>query len=146
MTWASFIIPAILIVLIKVAVSDRPPAAPPGPFDRELRAFGNPSFVEAMSSTVGILFAWCGTPGLWVSQWWGYDWEVFFSWQGLFFLFSFNKFTHHLGDAQPGTVHPSNVGCSNVLRGLLFGCRCCDVALRRCLRYFPGFGFCWSLV
>jgi hypothetical protein len=54
---------AVFIVVIACGVSDRPPAAPPGPFDKKLRAFNNPSFTDAMVAVVNILFAYCGTPG-----------------------------------------------------------------------------------
>jgi hypothetical protein len=57
------ILPAIFIVVIAVGVSDRPPAAPPGPFDKKLKAFNNPNFAQAMGAVVNVIFAYCGTPG-----------------------------------------------------------------------------------
>lgn len=63
--WAGLaaIVPSILIVVIACGVSDRPPAAPAGPFDKQLKAFNNPSFVDGMVAVVNVLFAYCGTPG-----------------------------------------------------------------------------------
>lgn len=57
------ILTAIMIVLIAVGVVDRPAAAPPGDFDLQLRAFGNPTFADGMVAVVNILFAWAGSPG-----------------------------------------------------------------------------------
>jgi hypothetical protein len=48
------ILAAVLIVTISVGVSDRPPTAPPGPFDKQLRAFNNPTFAEAFLAVVNI--------------------------------------------------------------------------------------------
>lgn len=51
------LLPAIFIVVIAAGVQNRPGGAPQtGPFDKELRAFTNPSFAEAMSSVVVVVF------------------------------------------------------------------------------------------
>jgi len=54
--WAGIcaIVPSILIVVIACGVSDRPPAAPPGPFDKQLKAFNNPSFTDGMVAVVNV--------------------------------------------------------------------------------------------
>lgn len=57
------IIPAILLVTIACGISDRPPAAPAGIFDKKLRAFGSPSFSQAMVAVVNVLYAYSGSPG-----------------------------------------------------------------------------------
>ncbi|KAL7411377.1 transmembrane amino acid transporter protein-domain-containing protein [Mrakia frigida] len=57
------ILPAIFIVTIACGISDRPPQAPAGPFDKELKAFNNPNFGDAMVAVVNILFAYGGSPG-----------------------------------------------------------------------------------
>lgn len=81
------IVCAIMIVVIAVGISDRPPAAPAGPFDKQLRAFNSPKFSDAMVAVVNVyvdpdikiwrasvpadrrsspghsLFAYSGTPG-----------------------------------------------------------------------------------
>lgn len=63
-----------LTVTVAVAVTDRPAAAPvDGPFDIDLVIFGKPSFASAMGAIGQLLFAWAGTPAmyvLWV-RWWG---------------------------------------------------------------------------
>ena len=50
------ILPAIFLVTIACGVSDRPPQAPAGVFDKELRAFNSPTFGNAMVAVVNILF------------------------------------------------------------------------------------------
>lgn len=52
------ILPAIFIVTIACGISDRPPNAPAGAYDKELKAFGNPTFAQAMVSVVNILFSY----------------------------------------------------------------------------------------
>ncbi|CDZ96483.1 Amino acid transporters [Phaffia rhodozyma] len=66
MSWVgiSCIIPAILLVTIACGISDRPANAPSiGIFDKELKAFATPSFVEAMVALSNVLFAFGGLPG-----------------------------------------------------------------------------------
>lgn len=59
------IVPAILLVTIACAVASRPPQGPayPAPFDKELKAFNNPTFAQAMVAVVNVLFAYGGSPG-----------------------------------------------------------------------------------
>ncbi|GAA5902778.1 hypothetical protein JCM8208_007062 [Rhodotorula glutinis] len=57
------IVSAVMIVVISVAVGDRPALAPQdGPFTPEIKAFGNPSFAQAMNAVANLLLAFAGTP------------------------------------------------------------------------------------
>lgn len=62
---ATAVISSVLLVTISAGVSDRPPAGPPAPlpFDKKLRAFGDPTFAEGMVAVVNVLFAYGGSPG-----------------------------------------------------------------------------------
>nr|AOR51671.1 neutral amino acid transporter [Phaffia rhodozyma] len=68
-SWLSWIgmaaiLPAIFLVTIACAVADRPANAPAtGPFDKGLKAFGNPSFVDGIICVVNIVFSYGGSPG-----------------------------------------------------------------------------------
>ena len=57
-----------LIVTIAVAVSDRPAAMPEGVNDIDIILFGRPSFAAAMGAVGQLLFAWAGTPAMYVSH------------------------------------------------------------------------------
>jgi magnesium-transporting ATPase (P-type) len=48
------IVTAIMIVVIAVGIADRPPAAPEGPYDKQLKAFNNPKFSDAMVAVVNV--------------------------------------------------------------------------------------------
>lgn len=52
----------VLIVTIAVAVQDRPDSAPKGPWKSDWKAFGSPSFTEAMTAISTFIFAYIGTP------------------------------------------------------------------------------------
>ncbi|CED84839.1 Amino acid transporters [Phaffia rhodozyma] len=57
------LLPAIFIATISIGVSDRPPNAPAGPYDKRLRAFGDCTLVEGLGAIVNILFAYAGSAG-----------------------------------------------------------------------------------
>lgn len=57
------IMAAILTLTIAVGVQDRPDKAPKeGPWDKDLKVFGNPTFAQAMSAINGIVFSYGATP------------------------------------------------------------------------------------
>ncbi|UPK96000.1 hypothetical protein LCI18_006935 [Fusarium solani-melongenae] len=64
LAWAGLfaILTSILIVTIAVAVQDRPDSAPKGPWKSDWKAFGSPSFTEAMTAISTFIFAYIGTP------------------------------------------------------------------------------------
>ncbi|KAF4548475.1 Transmembrane amino acid transporter-like protein 10 [Elsinoe fawcettii] len=57
------ILTAIFTLTISVGIQDRPAAAPQtGPWESDFKAFGNPSFTEAISAVSSLVFAYAGTP------------------------------------------------------------------------------------
>lgn len=54
---------SVITVSAAVGVQDRPSLAPPtGPWDKQLKMFGSPTFAEAASALGTIVFAFAGTP------------------------------------------------------------------------------------
>lgn len=57
------IVTAVMMVVIAVAVGDRPALAPQvGPANIEVKAFGDPTFAQAMNAVANLLLAFAGTP------------------------------------------------------------------------------------
>ncbi|SCZ96026.1 BZ3500_MvSof-1268-A1-R1_Chr8-1g09954 [Microbotryum saponariae] len=57
------VLSALFTLAVAVGVEDRPAAAPPtGPWSKNLRLFGNPSFADASSSIGTLVFAFSGAP------------------------------------------------------------------------------------
>lgn len=52
----------VFTLTVAVGVQDKPAAAPPGPFQSNWKAVGDPSFESAISACSSIVFAWAGTP------------------------------------------------------------------------------------
>ncbi|KAG8624754.1 hypothetical protein KVT40_007821 [Elsinoe batatas] len=67
-TWLAWvglfgILAAIFTLTVSVGIQDRPAAAPQdGPWESDFKAFGNPSFTEAISAVSALVFAYAGTP------------------------------------------------------------------------------------
>lgn len=53
----------VLIATIAVGIQDRPPTAPPGPWQSDYKIVGQPSFVKGISAVASLVFAYSGTPG-----------------------------------------------------------------------------------
>ncbi|KAI4715894.1 hypothetical protein E4T48_07908 [Aureobasidium sp. EXF-10727] len=65
LTWigCGSIIISILVLTISVGVQKRPASAPQqGPWQSDWKLIGNPTFMEAISSIGGLVFAYAGTP------------------------------------------------------------------------------------
>ncbi|KAL7418998.1 hypothetical protein Q5752_006682 [Cryptotrichosporon argae] len=63
--WIGFasVMGAILTITIAVGVQDRPVAAPAtGPWDKDIHAFIDTTFLSAMSAVATVVFSYCGTP------------------------------------------------------------------------------------
>ncbi|GAA5854748.1 hypothetical protein JCM8547_004056 [Rhodosporidiobolus lusitaniae] len=59
-----FILSALLVLMISVASGDRPSLAPKeGPLDLDVKAFGSPTFAEAMSAVSTMFFAFTANVG-----------------------------------------------------------------------------------
>ncbi|BGP38298.1 hypothetical protein JCM10450v2_002244 [Rhodotorula kratochvilovae] len=57
------IVTSVMLVMISVAVGDRPALAPQeGPIHLEIKAFGNPTFAQAMNAVANLLLSYAGTP------------------------------------------------------------------------------------
>ena len=57
------ILSAVITLTISVGVQDRPDLAPDtGPWDKDLRVFGSPTFLEAMGGVSTIVFSFAGAP------------------------------------------------------------------------------------
>ncbi|KAF6760207.1 transmembrane amino acid transporter protein-domain-containing protein [Ephemerocybe angulata] len=64
--WAGLvsIVSSIIILTVAVGVQDRPPFPAPqeGPWDKDMKIFGSPTFAEAMSAINAIVFSYGSTP------------------------------------------------------------------------------------
>ncbi|GAA5854743.1 hypothetical protein JCM8547_004054 [Rhodosporidiobolus lusitaniae] len=59
-----FIIASLLLLVISVGAGDRPSLAPQtGPYDLDVRTFGNPTFPQAMAAVSSVFFAFTGNVG-----------------------------------------------------------------------------------
>ncbi len=67
-SWLSWVgavsvLTALIMMVIVVPLQDRPAAAPQeGPWDKDFKLFGNPTFAEGMGAVSAVVFSTAGTP------------------------------------------------------------------------------------